>query len=399
MQKEIRVKMKNSIVLLMLSASILCAQSLKDLYAEAKESPLFKSRAEAIESQRMGDAAERLDGGWSLGAEVGGAFPKDGSSSGGEFALGIEREFNLDRSTIGNFLKYNKEYAELKKSVELNRIKGRIFRIYGEYCIQKEALAAQRGLATVYREMLKQIDTGVRYGEFDASKALMAHLALENLNLKIVETRSMMRRLKSDIESIVFFDGEAVCTLEDYDMNYLFNPENSSFYPMLKLNEERSKEAMALSRSRVPRVGVSATYSDEIDTRRTMFGISIPLAYGAGNEAARSAAMHAYSAARMEAESLKRGYESASRALRERLELYLTKVQSFEASINLTTDTLIEQSRLRFKAGEESLLSMLKAAETKLQMIETLNALKMRRHDAVANFIDRFAIDPEGVIK
>ncbi len=391
--------MKKSILTVIVSVSILSAQSLKELYAEAADSPLYKSRAEMIEAQRHGAAAERFDDGWSIGAEAGGAFPKDGSSSGGEFALSVGRDFNLDRSVLGNFLRFNGEYAKLAKRVELSRIKGRIFRLYGEYCIQQEALKAQKSLAAVYKEMLKQIDTGVRFGEFDASKALMAHLALENLNLKIVETQSLMKRIESDIGAIIFFDGRTLCTIEGYDMNYLLNPKSSSLYPMLELGERRAAEELKLSRSRVPKLGVGVTYSDEIDTRRTMLGITIPLAFGSGSEARRSAAMHAYEAARREAEALKREYESGSEALRERLGLYSRKVEMFESSINLTTDTLIEQSRLRFKAGEESLLSMLKAVETKLQMIETINTLKMRRHDAVADFIDRYAIDPEGVTK
>ncbi len=391
--------MKKSITMIMISASILCAQSLQELYGEVANSPLYKSRAETIEAQRQSAAAERYEDGWSMSAEVGGAFPKDGSSSGGEFSLSIGKEFTLQHSVLGAFLRQNGEYAKLGKTVEINRIKGRIFRVYGEYCIQKEALKAQKSLAAVYKEMLKQIDTGVRFGEFDSSKALMAHLALENLNLKIVETQSLLSSLRSDISSVVFFDGEAVCNSLEYDMNYLLNPANSAFRPMLEMGRKRAKEAMALSRSRIPKLGVSASYSDEIDTRRTMLGISIPLAIGNRNEAQRSAALHAYEAARSEMEALNRAYESASGALSERLSLYSTKVQMFESSINLTTDTLIEQSRLRFKAGEESLLSMLKAAETKLQMIETLIALKIKRHDAVAQFIDRYAIDPEGVTK
>ncbi len=297
-------------------------------------------------------------------------------------------------------MRFDKEYAKLRKKVELNRIKARIFRLYGEYCIEREALAAQKELAAIYTQMLKQIDTGVRFGEFDASKALMAHMALENLNLKIVETQSRTRKIEGEISSVVFFDrSRAVCSVWSYDLNYLLNPENSAFYPMLGLKEKRSKEELALSRSRVPKIGVSASYSDEIDTRRATLGISIPLSFGKKSEAERMAAMHAYSAAKSEAEAMRRAYKSSSDALRERLDLYNTRVREFESSIKLTADTLIEQSRMRFKAGEESLLSMLKAAETKLQMIETLIALKTKRHDAVAEFIENYAVDPKGVTR
>jgi len=40
---------------------------------------------------------------------------------------------------------------------------------------------------------------------------------------------------------------------------------------------------------------------------------------------------------------------------------------------------------------------MLKAAETKLQMIETILDLKTKRHEAVSNYLYNYAIDPERV--
>ena len=54
---------------------------------------------------------------------------------------------------------------------------------------------------------------------------------------------------------------------------------------------------------------------------------------------------------------------------------------------------------MRFRAGEESLISMLKATETKLQMIETILELKIDRHNAVAKYMYDYAIDPKGVSK
>ncbi|WP_456402001.1 TolC family protein [Hydrogenimonas sp.] len=388
--------MKKSTVILLLSASILAAQNLKELYREVERSPLFQSRVEAIDAESARAASQRYEDGWSVGADLARAFPKEGGSSGTEYALSVGKEFNLRRSVLGRLLKQNRIYHELRKRVELNRLKSRLFGLYGSYCIDAEALAAQKHLAAIYREMLKQIDTGVRFGEFDASKALMAHLALENLNLKIVETESRMKWIEGEISGIVPFDSRAECPVTEPGLRDLLDPENSAYAPLLGLRETLSKEALTLSRSRVPKIGLSATYSDEIDTRRATLGLSVPLSFGKRSEAERVAALHDYSAAKREKEALERSYRAASEALRKRLGLYTSKVERFEASINLTTETLIEQSRMRFKAGEESFLSLLKAAETKLQMIETLLTLKTKRHEAIIQFIDAYAVDPEG---
>ncbi len=388
--------MKKSSVVLLLSASILAAQSLKDLYAEIEHSPLYQSRAEAIDAESAREASQRYSDGWSVGADLARAFPKEGAPSGSEYALTVGKEFNFERSALGRLLERNKSYHALRKRIELNRLKSRLFGLYGSLCIDAEALGAQRHLAAIYREMLKQIDTGVRFGEFDASKALMAHLALENLNLKIVETESRMEWLEGEISGIVSFDTPAECPVTEPTLDDLLDPESSAYAPLLGLRERVTKEALALSRSRIPKIGLSATYSDEIDTRRATIGLSLPLSLGKGSEQMRAAALHDHTAARREKEALERSYRAASEALRKRLGLYTSKVERFEASIDLTTETLIEQSRMRFKAGEESFLSLLKAAETKLQMIETLIELKTKRHEAIVQFLDAYAVDPEG---
>jgi len=98
---------------------MLSAQSLTDLYDEVENSPQYISIAETIDSQSVTAEAERYDDGWSAGAEMAGAYPKDGSSSGGEFALSVGKEFNLKRSALGRFMRFNKEYAKLRKKVEL----------------------------------------------------------------------------------------------------------------------------------------------------------------------------------------------------------------------------------------------------------------------------------------
>ena len=47
------------------------------------------------------------------------------------------------------------------------------------------ASQAKGELALVYEEVQNQIDKGVKFGEFDDSKATMAHLTYQNLDLEI----------------------------------------------------------------------------------------------------------------------------------------------------------------------------------------------------------------------
>jgi outer membrane protein TolC len=167
---------------------------------------------------------------------------------------------------------------------------------------------------------------------------------------------------------------------------------------MLHARVASAKEQMAVASNRTPSLGVDGIYTDELDTRRYTLSLSLPLAFGAKNDAERAAAMHTYEAARRELEAFKNRYAQQTRALKQRLDIYLSHVKKSEKTIALSADTLIEQSRMRFKAGEEGLIGMLKAAETKLQMIETILELKTNRLEAVYRYLDEYAVDPEGAL-
>jgi outer membrane protein TolC len=114
-------------------------------------------------------------------------------------------------------------------------------------------------------------------------------------------------------------------------------------------------------------------------------------------EAKKARAAHNYSSLNYEISSFKKRYEEETKALKTRLNVYKVHVSATEESIRVSSDKLIRQSNLRFKAGEESLIEILKATETKLQMIDTILQLKLKRHEAVSNYLYNYAIDPQGV--
>ncbi|MCF6201832.1 MAG: TolC family protein, partial [Hydrogenimonas sp.] len=216
---------------------------------------------------------------------------------------------------------------------------------------------------------------------------------------QIAELDSELKDYESKIKAMVEFNGEFECSAFAIDLDKLFDPRYSALAAMLQKKVKSAGDSVKIANRKTPTLGVDAAYSDELDTRRYMLSLSVPLAFGSGNEAARAAAMHTYAAARNELESFAKEYKEETSSLKARLENYKRNVTVMENSIKISADTLIEQSRMRFKAGEESLISMLKSAETKLQMTETIIDLKKRRHKAVSEYIYRYAIDPKGVTK
>ena len=76
-----------------------------------------------------------------------------------------------------------------------------------------------------------------------------------------------------------------------------------------------AKKMVDLSGNRTQTLGVDRTYVDELDTRRYVLSLSIPLAFGSKNEAERAAAIHEFSAARHELEAFQKRYVQDTKAL------------------------------------------------------------------------------------
>ncbi|WP_457596294.1 TolC family protein [Hydrogenimonas sp.] len=382
------------IVPLALLSPFLMAQPLPELLKSVTQSPLYRSQAAEIDAQVAQNRADWLQDAWRIGGDAAYAEVKDGSDEGGEYTLSLGKTFNLGTSKLDRAFGFDARYAAMRKEVAKNRLRTRIWRLYRHYCLTMRTIQAKGELGVIYDEMSRHIDKGVRFGEFDASKSIMAHLALENLNLQIAELDSRLQELQAQIEAIVPFDGEFQCAGLTPDIEAIFAPENSALWPLLHAKTDHAKAMVSVAANPTPGLDVDGSYTDELDTRRYTLSLSLPLSFGAKNEAQRLAAMKLYESARQELESLQRRYSADTRALHRRIVIYREHLKNSEHSIALSADTLIEQSRMRFKAGEESLLELLKAAETKLQMIETILSLKTQRLDAVADYMDRYAVDP-----
>ncbi len=387
-------------IFLFLVPVLAMAEDINTLYERIVQSNIYKSKSEALSATMQSKKSSLYSDGWNLGATVGYAKGRDAATdSATEFELSLSKEFNLHSSNIDTLIKDTTLYIENEKKIQENRLKVRLWQLYGNYCITMQALQAKGELASIYDTISAHIDKGVQYGEFDASKAIMAKLALENLNLQISKLENSVQNYEVQIKTLVPFDGQFECKHLKPDIYRLFNPEYSALQGALEKKIEISKEALTLANNTLTKINLGASYANEVDTDKYMLHISLPLAYGDKNQAARASAMHSLNASNYELETFRNNYIHESSAMENRLEIYRKYLKTSDKLIRDSSNTLIKQSNMRFRAGEESLISMLKATETKLQMIETILELKIDRHNAVAKYMYDYAIDPKGVSK
>lgn len=386
-------------ILIFLLPYILMAENIEALYEKVHQSTSYKSRLSALNAQYQSTKMDMAADGFNVNGGVTYADLKDHSDSGIEYEVAITKELFINGSKIDNFLRYSDKYKNLQAKNLENRYKVKIWQLYGNYCVAMEALQAKAELSSVYSDIKSHMQKGVEFGEFDNSKVVMSSLALESLNLELSKLENLVQMYESQIKVLVDFDGQFECKNLEADIDKLFDPQYSALWPVLETNVQKTDAALKVSRQTFNSVNVEAKYTDEIDTNRYMIGVSIPLNFGEKNEAKRSMAMSEMSAANYELETLRNQYRHESSALKSRLDIYKKYLLSSEKIILLQANQLINQSNMRFMAGEESFLSMIKATETKLKMIETILDLKLQRHDAVAQYMYQYSIDPQGVKK
>ncbi|MCF6339905.1 MAG: TolC family protein [Sulfurimonas sp.] len=386
-------------IFLILIPFLLMAENIDTLYERVLKSNLYKSKSEALNSNLQATKSSLYSDGWSVGANLGQSQGRNGAESGLEYGISLNKDFKLNGSSVDALIKTTQLYIDNSKKIEENRLKTKLWRLYGNYCITEEALQARGELASVYDTISKHIDKGVEYGEFDISKSIMANLALQNMNLQISKLENITQGYELEIKKIVPFNGQFICKRLRPNIENLFKPEYSALRPMLERQVEINKDKLSIVSTKIPKVNIDASYSNEIDTDKYMINISVPLAFGEKNQAQRASAMSALNASNYELETFRNNYIHESNVMERQLNIYKKYLKASDKLIRESSDKLIQHSNMRFRAGEESLISMLKATETKVQMIEAILELKIDRHNAVAQYMYNYAIDPKGVSK
>jgi len=378
---------------------IVSAEDISTLFEHVVHSDLYNSKTETIEKNIQNTKASLYNDGWSVGG--GTTYASfDNGNKGMEYRLSIGKDIMLHHSQLDKLLQNKNKYAIMLKKVKENQLKALIFRLYGEYCITMDSLQTKGELVAIYDTLDTQIQKGVKLGEFSSNKAIMANLAFQNLILEISKIESQLQEYEAKIKSIVPFNGQYQCKKNTLNLNKLFTPESSVYFDLLQQQKQAVLSRLDIDSNQLQSFNVNMAYSKELDTKRYTLNFSVPLSFdNTRYEANRASSMHNYSALNYQIISFAKRYKEETKALKTRLNIYKEHVSKTEKSIKEDSHLLIKQSNLRFKAGEESLIEILKATQTQLQIVDTILQFKQQRHRAVSDYLYNYAINPQGVLQ
>ena len=390
---------KSLLLLYTLLPFTVMAEDIFTLFGRVTQSDLYNSKREIIEKNIQATKASLYNDGWSIGG--GTTYAKfDGGDKGMEYQLVVGKDIMMHHSQLNALLQNSKNYAKILKKVKENQIKALIFRLYGEYCITMDSLQTKGELAAIYDTLDKQIQKGVELGEFSSNKAIMVNLEFQNLILEISKIESQLQEYEAKIKSLIPFNGQFECKKHTLNLDKLFAPESSVYFDLLQQQKQSALSKLDVASNKLQSVNVNMAYTKELDTQRYTVNLSVPLSFdNTQYEANRASSMHNYSALNYQTISFSKRYTEETRALKTRLSIYKEHVSKTEKSIKKDANLLIQQSNLRFKAGEESLIEILKATQTQLQIVDTILQFKQQRHRAVSDYLYNYAINPQGVLQ
>ena len=377
----------------------LMAENISTLFERATQSDLYHSQIETIETNIQNKKASLYNDGWTIGG--GTTYASfDNGNKGVEYQLSIGKDIMLHHSQLNQLLQSRKKYATMLKKVKENQLKALIFRLYGAYCITMDSLQTKGELVAIYDTLNIQIKKGVALGEFSSNKAIMANLSFQNLILEISKIESQLQEYEAKIKSLVPFNGQFECENHRLNLEQLFTSESSVYSDLLQKQKQTALSRLDVASNKLQSVNVNMSYSRELDIHRYTVNLSVPLSFdNTGYEANRASSIHNYSALNYQIDSFTKHYKEDTKALKTRLNIYKEHVSKTEESIKNDSYKLIKQSNLRFQAGEESLIEILKATQIQLQIVDTILQFKQQRHSAVSSYLYNYAINPQGVLQ
>lgn len=393
----------NKLLLLLLLYIILplniMAENISTLFERIVESDLYNSQIEAIETNIQNKKASLYNDGWTIGG--GTAYPSfNNNNKGMEYQLSIGKNIMLHHSQLKKLLQHRNKYAKMLKNVKKNQLKALIFRLYGLYCITMESLQTKGKLAAIYDTLNIQLKKGVAFGEFSSNKAIMVNLAFQNLILQISQMESQLQIYEAKIKSFIPFNGQFKCENYKFNLKKLFAPESSVYFDLLQRQKLTALSTLNVASNKLQSVNVNMSYSRSLGIDGYTMNLSVPLSFdNTRYEAHKSSTMHNYSSLNYQIAFFKKRYKEQTKALKARLNIYKENFSKIDTSIKNDSYELIKQSNLRFHVGEESLLGILKATQTQLQIVNTILQFKLQRQIAISNYLYNYAINPQGVLQ
>ncbi len=303
-----------------------------------------------------------------------------------------EMEYSLGASTIVDLANtrglelesgdLQNEATLLYKQKELFKFSNEIRNLYHQGCLNKESVKILQTTLDAFNKLYRKKEKAYKFQEISKKELLQLQLEQKLLKQKVTSHRKEYEISKEALLNLISIPHKSDTGFECKDLSPIVNTISIDNSPFILSNLAFEKEMESLDKQNkryskaLEPIELSLHYDDEIDTKKTGIGFSVPLSFtSAKNEQSRVFILH-----QKEMKKFRHnGWLLEQLAQKKRLEAELkgdfTKINALKENIKIYENTLMPLIEKSFQMGESSVIEYLmgrqKLLEISLELIET----------------------------
>ena len=285
-----------------------------------------------------------------------------------EYSIGVQQKI-MNPSVKNSILKAStyKNDAEIlsfKRKFLLLQNDIRLF--YHLNCLDQRVIEQYKSSYIAFETLYIKKERAYKYGEISKKELLQLQIELDRLKSDFRHYENAEKTSRNNLQSKIllpFFEGKELSCKDTYEVSeklLLSNTQDSlqeqSLNKKIKSLESSFKRYDTLFNS----FTLSASYEDEIDTKRVVLGLSVPLNFTSSlNGENRAALLHKKSALEHEKEGVKLKRGSQVKLLEKRLAYTFEDIELVSSTLKRYEGELMPLVESGYRLGENSAIEYL----------------------------------------
>jgi len=331
-------------------------QKLKEEHPTAKAIKAYEAAYSAENRAILSNEALQLN--------TDGSYAKpDLEKSGYEYSIGVEQKFINPsvKKSIAKSARYLNDAEILNLKHDFLLLQNDVRLLYHLNCLDKEAILQYKESYLAFETLYIKKEKAYQYGEISKKELLQLKIELErlkgDLNYYQNQEKSSREALASKTLMPIFKDETLSCkdTYSVVEKLSFDTVEESMKEESLDKKIESLKSDFGRYDKQFDSFTLSAAYQDEIDTKKYVVGLSIPLNFTSSfNEESRAVALHKKSALEYEKQKLKLKRGSEIKLLQKQLSQAFQSTELSASILKQYENELMPLIERGYQLGEDS---------------------------------------------
>ncbi|MCW8895179.1 TolC family protein [Sulfurimonas sp.] len=285
-----------------------------------------------------------------------------------EYSIGVEQKFmnSSVKESLSKSARYQSDAEILNLKHDFLLLENDVRLLYHLNCLDKQAIEQYKASYLSFKTLYTKKEKAYKYGEISKKELLQLQIELDRLNSEYKHIENEEKTSRNNLQSKILlpiFEESVLSCKDTYAVTEKLVINNNEISLQVKSLNKKIKSAQSDFNqydSIFDSYTLFAAYQDEIDTKRFVVGLSIPLNFTSPiNEEKRAAAMHKKSALEYEKQGLRLERESKMKLLEKRLLQSYQNIESVKSMLNKYENELMPLIERGYRLGEDSAIEYL----------------------------------------